>query len=132
MYRISKEFAWSSSHQLDGLPPDHQCARLHGHNYVLRYEVQAPHLDAVGFVIDYGDLAPVKALVDDQLDHRHLNDVLDFNPTAERMAEWLHRQSVGLLRHKLRAGWIVAVHLSETPKTWASYERQLHAADLLP
>ncbi|MGO8249243.1 6-carboxytetrahydropterin synthase, partial [Rhizobium johnstonii] len=34
MYRITKEFHLSSSHQLDHLPADHQCARLHCHNYV--------------------------------------------------------------------------------------------------
>lgn len=132
MYRISKDFAWSSSHQLQGLPDDHQCARLHGHNYVARVQVEAPDLDAVGFVIDYGDLAPFKGYVDDVLDHRHLNDVLPFNPTAERLAAHLHGQLVQLLHHRLRAGWVLTVGISETPKTWAYYSRQLHAADLLP
>ncbi|HUM68046.1 MAG TPA: 6-carboxytetrahydropterin synthase, partial [Chloroflexota bacterium] len=33
MYTISKQFHFSASHQLNGLPLEHQCARLHGHNY---------------------------------------------------------------------------------------------------
>jgi len=127
VFTISKEFAWSASHQLAGLPDDHQCARLHGHNYVLKVELRSSALDSVGFVLDYGELAPVKRLVDTELDHRHLNDVLDFNPTAERMAVWLWQRIVDELGPQLRQAQVttLAVHLSETPKTWASWEAQL-------
>jgi 6-pyruvoyltetrahydropterin/6-carboxytetrahydropterin synthase len=33
MYTIAKRFAFSASHVIGGLPTDHPCARLHGHNY---------------------------------------------------------------------------------------------------
>ncbi|MFI6697695.1 6-pyruvoyl trahydropterin synthase family protein [Streptomyces sp. NPDC050509] len=51
---ISKEFHFSASHQLDGLPEDHPCGRLHGHNYVVALELSAPTdgLDTTGFVRD--------------------------------------------------------------------------------
>lgn len=115
MYAISKEFAFSASHQLNDLPVDHQCSRLHGHNYVVRITCAAPTLDRVGFVIDYGDLAPLKDLIDKRLDHRHLNHVLDFNPTAENLAYWLFQQA-------REVGWpVFEVAVSETPKTWAAY-----------
>lgn len=39
MFRITKEFHFSASHQLTGLPEDHQCARLHGHNYIVEVEL---------------------------------------------------------------------------------------------
>lgn len=39
MFRIRKEFHFSASHQLTHLPPDHQCARLHGHNYIVVVEL---------------------------------------------------------------------------------------------
>jgi 6-pyruvoyl-tetrahydropterin synthase len=35
-YTISKEFAFSAAHHLNGLPPSHPCSRVHGHNYVVR------------------------------------------------------------------------------------------------
>lgn len=35
MFRITKEYHFSASHRLAHLPDDHQCARLHGHNYVV-------------------------------------------------------------------------------------------------
>ena len=41
MFRIRKEFHFSASHQLTHLPDDHQCARLHGHNYIVVIELAA-------------------------------------------------------------------------------------------
>lgn len=119
MFSISKEFHFSASHQLSGLPADHQCARLHGHNYIVKIGIQAPDLNDVGFILDYADLAPIKAFIDDTLDHRHLNDVLDFNPTAEHMALWFHGVTCEAL--DLPTDSQVTISISETPKTWATY-----------
>ena len=41
MYEITKDFHLSYSHQLNGLPDDHQCARLHGHNAIIRIHLAA-------------------------------------------------------------------------------------------
>lgn len=115
MYRISKEFHFSASHQLGHLPPGHQCARLHGHNYVVVVELAARALNADGFVRDYHELAALKHYIDDDFDHRHLNDVLTVPSTAENMARHFYDWC--------RARWpeTVAVRVSETPKTWAEY-----------
>lgn len=116
MYRITKEFHFSASHQLFGLPEDHQCARLHGHNYVAVVELASKTLNQPGFVRDYLELAPLKRYIDDVLDHRHLNDVLgDDCVTAERMAKHLYDWCA--------ARWpeTAAVKISETPKTWVEY-----------
>lgn len=116
MYRITKEFAFSASHRIPGLPDDHPCARLHGHNYVVQVELAAEALDRVGFVRDYRELAALKDYIDGELDHRHLNDVLgDDMVTAERLARHLHDWCA--------ARWpeVAAVRVSETPKTWAEY-----------
>lgn len=129
MYRISKEFHFSASHQLYHLPADHQCARLHGHNYVLKVELGGTKLDEVGFILDYGQLSFVKNTVDD-LDHRHLNDLFDFNPTSENICREMYTRIESFLRDMLgvddyqRIEWM-AVELSETPKTNARYERGL-------
>ncbi len=115
MFTITKEFHFSASHQLDLLPPDHQCARFHGHNYIVEVVLQAEALNEVGFVVDYGDLKPLKCYIDDCLDHRHLNDVLPFHTSAENIAKHLYDWC--------KAQWTetVAVRVSETPKTWAEY-----------
>lgn len=116
MYTISKDFHFSASHQLDHLPEGHQCARLHGHNYVVRIVLEAEELNEDGFVIDYGDLKPFKDFIDNELDHRHLNDVIPYRTTAENIARYLYEWA------KARWPQVSAVWVSETPKTWAVYE----------
>lgn len=115
MFRICKEFHFSASHQLTHLPADHQCARLHGHNYVVMVELAAPTLNADGFVRDYHELAALKHYIGSQFDHRHLNDVFPGPSTAEAMA--LHFYDWCAARWPETA----AVRVSETPKTWAEY-----------
>ena len=90
-YTISKDFAWSASHVLDGLPDGHQCGRLHGHNYVARVILTSDTLDATGFVVDYGELGFVKDFIDNTWDHRHLNDAVPFTTMNDGfMAVALH------------------------------------------
>lgn len=116
MYRITKEFHFSASHQLCRLADDHPCARMHGHNYIVEVELSAEVLDENGFVIDYHALKPLKRYIDDELDHRHLNDVFDNDMVT---SEWLAAEIFKFCKSR----WVQtsAVRVSETPKTWAEY-----------
>lgn len=119
MFRIAKRFSFSASHALTAVPEDHKCRRLHGHNYEVEVVCEGD-LDHRGMVVDYHDLAPVRRFIDATVDHRHLNDVLDGEPTAERLAWWLYEA----LREELPAEIaerLVAVRVHETPRTWAEY-----------
>ncbi|NDW10404.1 6-carboxytetrahydropterin synthase QueD [Dysgonomonas sp. 520] len=118
MYKISKQFSFSASHVLEGLPCEHPCSRLHGHNYVVTVHLKAGELDNVGFVRDYRALQSVKDYIDDNLDHRHLNDILPFNPTAEHLAKYLY----DIFKKDIPE--LFAVEVSETPKTSAIYEAE--------
>lgn len=116
MYRISKEFHFSASHQLAHLPADHQCARLHGHNYIVVVELAAAELNGDGFVRDYHELKSLKSYIDDHFDHRHLNDILgDRASTAENLARHFYDWCAQ------RWPETASVKVSETPKTWAEY-----------
>lgn len=117
-YRIAKSFEFAASHQLEGLAPDHKCARLHGHNYKVQLILESRVLSSEGFVEDYGDLADFRKYLDCRLDHRHLNDVLPEvgNPTAENLAR--HLWCVARHQHPD----VIAVRVSETPNTWAEFE----------
>jgi 6-pyruvoyltetrahydropterin/6-carboxytetrahydropterin synthase len=117
VYTISKEFAFEAAHQLSGLPEGHQCARLHGHSYrvILELACQDYELADPGFVVDYGDLNAFKDFIDRHLDHRNLNDACSMPTTAENLALWLYGIARGMWPQ------VVAVRVSETQKTWATY-----------
>jgi 6-pyruvoyltetrahydropterin/6-carboxytetrahydropterin synthase len=116
MYTITKQFSFSASHQLDHLPPDHQCARLHGHNYIVEVVIRCPLLDDRGFAqVDYGELDPFADYLKATLDHRHLDDVLPVRTTAENLAKFLFDRARDL------SPYVHAVRVSETPRTWAEY-----------
>ncbi|ASU78924.1 6-carboxytetrahydropterin synthase [Actinopolyspora erythraea] len=118
MLTISKEFRFSASHVLSNLPEGHQCGRMHGHNYLVVIELSAApeDLDSAGFVRDFGELSVVKKWLDDNFDHRHLNDVMGgVNPTAENISKWIYENWKGEIPE------LSAVCVSETPSTWARY-----------
>jgi 6-pyruvoyltetrahydropterin/6-carboxytetrahydropterin synthase len=117
MYKIRKEFHFSASHQLLGLPKDHPCSNVHGHNYIVTVELQTTKLDSVGFIVDYRALSPMKDFIDTTLDHKHLNDVVDFNPTAENLCRYLY----DIFRKQFSQ--LHAIEVSETEKTSARYEK---------
>lgn len=128
MYTISKQFEFSASHQLSHLAddfPDHQCARLHGHNYMVTVELKSSLLNGYGFVVDYGELKEFKELLDAQFDHRHLNEVLGSSEmtTAENLARHFYMMCKGRWKET------VAVTVSETPKTKATYREYQPAID---
>lgn len=115
MYRIWKHHRFSASHVLNGLPEGHQCGRLHGHNYLVEVELASDSLGPEGFVVDFGELKPFKQMIDNEWDHRHLNDVLPFQPTAENMAKHLYDWC------KERWPETVAARVQETETSWAEY-----------
>ena len=113
MYTIYKVVGFAAAHHLTNVEPDHQCARVHGHNYRVEFELSSLDLDEHGFVLDYGVL---KELVS-QYDHRDLNDFLE-NPTAELLAQELALQLDELLPPFIRIRYI-RVHENDT--SWAEY-----------
>ena len=116
MFTITKEFHFSASHQLRGLPTEHPCSNLHGHNYIVTVELTDIKLNDVGFVIDYRALNPIKNWIDSEFDHKNLNDVVSFNPTAENIAKYLYQIFKGAFSQ------LSAVTVSETEKTKATYK----------
>jgi len=117
MFTIEKEFTFSASHRLNGLPADHPCARLHGHNYAVIFTLKSETLNEVGFVRDYREMDSVKRWIDAQIDHRDINTIFPkMNPTAENLAKLFFEV------FRLEFPELVAVTVKETDKTRATYE----------
>ena len=85
MYKVSKRMEIAGSHQLE-LDYESKCENLHGHNWIITVEVTGQKLDNNGMLIDF---TAIKSIVKDRLDHKNLNEVLNFNPTAENIAKWV-------------------------------------------
>ena len=85
MYRIRKTIEVSAAHRL-ALPYNSPCTQMHGHNWTITVYCKNKELNASGMVIDFTE---IKSLIHDKLDHKLLNDVLSFNPTAENIAKWI-------------------------------------------
>lgn len=85
MYRIMKRFEVSGAHTLN-LSYESKCKGLHGHNWIITVYCQSKTLNADGMVVDFKH---AKEIITKQLDHKYINDIVDFNPTAENIAKWI-------------------------------------------
>jgi 6-pyruvoyltetrahydropterin/6-carboxytetrahydropterin synthase len=101
---LFKEFTFEAAHRLPGVPPDHRCARLHGHSYRVTIHVSGEVDPASGMVMDFADIKTAfKPIIDEQLDHYYLNDVPGLeNPTSENLTRWIW-QRLNLILPQLSA-----------------------------
>jgi len=88
---LTKTFRFEAAHRLPQVPPDHKCARMHGHGFQVDVTVAGAIDPAMGWLVDYADItAVVDPIVRGELDHRTLNDVPGLeNPTSELLCVWL-------------------------------------------
>ena len=88
---LTREYRFEAAHRLPMVPPDHKCARMHGHSFVVEVVVAGEVDPRTGWLIDFGDItAVVEPLLKRELDHRTLNDVDGLeNPTSELLCAWL-------------------------------------------
>lgn len=85
MYRVKKRFEVCGAHRLQ-LNYESKCSNIHGHNWIITVYLQSETLDDGGMVMDF---VYIKKRVQNELDHKYINDVVHVNPTAENIARWV-------------------------------------------
>ncbi|MEO0009849.1 MAG: 6-carboxytetrahydropterin synthase QueD [candidate division WOR-3 bacterium] len=109
LVRVSKSF--SAAHRI--VEQGGKCEQLHGHNYRVEVVVGSERLNPPGMVVDFNELKEAVALI--LPDHKLLNEVFDFNPTAENLARYFYEQ----LQSRFP---VVRVRVWENDECWAEYE----------
>lgn len=109
MYYVTKRLEVAGAHNLT-LDYDSKCHDLHGHNWVITVKCASDALNSNGMVVDF---THIKKVVSDKLDHKYLNDLFDFNPTAENIAKWICDQIPNC----------IGVSVQESEGNIATYER---------
>jgi 6-pyruvoyltetrahydropterin/6-carboxytetrahydropterin synthase len=127
MFRLSKEFRFEASHQLKD--HDGKCANLHGHSWLGHLIVKGSNLMKEGpkrnMVLDYSVLTAIAIEIENQLDHKHLNDVFKEDmPTSEFIAKWVFDRARQDLMNRTEFAFLEAVTIEETCTTRCEY----HAA----
>lgn len=87
---LFKEFSIEAAHWLPNVPVGHKCGRLHGHSFRIALHIAGPVDPMFGWVQDFAEIKAAFKKIEDQIDHRCLNDVAGLeNPTSENLARWL-------------------------------------------
>jgi len=114
---LTKEYRFEAAHRLPQAPPDHKCARMHGHSFRVEVLVAGEVDERTGWFVDFGDItAVVEPLLKSELDHRSLNDVEGLeNPTSEHLCRWLWQ------RLESRIAGLAAITVHETCTARCTY-----------
>ena len=88
MFELRVQVEFPAAHRLDGYPGD--CARPHGHNWVVEAFARSRKLDSLGIAIDFRQLKGALQELVQPWDHQDLNQLQDFRslpPSAEQIAK---------------------------------------------
>lgn len=91
MFELRVKVDFAAAHHLIGYPGD--CARPHGHNFVVEVFALSRGLDSIGLAVDFRTLKGAAKEMIAGWDHQDLNLHPDFqtiNPSAEQIAKLLH------------------------------------------
>lgn len=137
MFTIRKLFKFEAAHRLE-TSYSKCCQHIHGHSYRVEVFFRSSSLNADGMVVDFGEIKKVLGAKIESWDHslmlrtpgpqeddttHHAQALTDkcvfvpFNPTAEKMAEYLFHYAVQYF-----PGKVLKVRVHETVTGWAEYE----------
>ncbi|MBM4169517.1 MAG: 6-carboxytetrahydropterin synthase [Ignavibacteria bacterium] len=132
MVYVTRRATFSASHRLfnPALSDEEneklydKCAnpRGHGHNYVLEVTVAGKQSERSGYVIDLKILKQIlETEIIRKVDHKHLNEDVDFLKGVIPTTENLAREFWKILEPKIPVGTLCSIRLSETENNSVEY-----------
>lgn len=120
MFELRIQVDFAAAHRLDGYPGD--CARPHGHNWVVEVFARSQGLDEIGMAIDFRKLKGAAKELIAGWDHQDLNVLPDFkgiNPSAEQIAKLSFERLSAMIDSN--GTWIDRVAVWENDRCSATY-----------
>ncbi|VUT27550.1 MAG: 6-pyruvoyl tetrahydropterin synthase [Candidatus Syntrophoarchaeum sp. GoM_oil] len=114
--KIGVSLVFDSAHALPEYPG--KCRQVHGHTYRVELIVEGNINPDTRFVADFADLKKILKGVIDELDHRYINEVIEY-PTAEYIALYIRDGVRARLDDRLE---LVSVKLFEGEGKWVVVE----------
>ena len=121
-WTLHTEFKFDAAHFIDGY--DGKCGRMHGHTYKVHMKAKSHKLNPSAYlktsdmVCDFKELKwAAKDSERGGFDHGVLNDLMQENTTAERIAEYIHQET----KKRIPSGIELEVTVWETETSWVSY-----------
>lgn len=102
-YTIKVRQHFSAAHFLRGYPG--KCEEVHGHNYSIEVWLESKELNKSGLVYDFRKLK--KQIQKILPDHKLLNKLFKFNPTAENLAKYFYDELKKRFSDRVRVKKIV-------------------------
>lgn len=121
-WTLRTEFKFDAAHLIEGY--DGKCGRMHGHTYKVLMTAKSHKLNPSAYlntddmVCDFKELKwAAKDSEKGGLDHGVLNDLMPVNTTAERIAEYIHQETM----KRIPADIDLTVTVWETESSWVEY-----------
>ena len=121
-WTLHTEFKFDAAHFIDGY--DGKCGRMHGHTYKVHMKAKSLKLNPSAYlktsdmVCDFKELKwAAKDSERGGFDHGVLNDLMQENTTAERIAEYIHQETKKRIPSRIE----LEVTVWETETSWVSY-----------
>ncbi len=149
---MSDASLYTSTKRFTGFPCTHRqwraeshCRFVHGYSREFYFEFACKERTVEGWVVDFGGLKEVKALLEKTFDHTFLaaaddpelavwqdldrRGVIQLrvlpNPSMEGTAEWVYQQVDKIVRASTQGrGWVTLVEVRENDKNSAIYRPQ--------
>jgi 6-pyruvoyltetrahydropterin/6-carboxytetrahydropterin synthase len=119
MYELMVRDSFSAAHSLRDYKG--KCEHTHGHNYTVEAYFRSAKLGENGLAVDFTKLKKSLKKVIDELDHKHLNEDVEFfkrhNTSAENIARYIYE----FLRENVAPVNVSKVSIYESESAMASY-----------